>query len=136
MSGLPATAAAIPRVLPEEEKNLTRPYLAVICIATPSKGKLHGFDDRKIKTNRQGQPYSLNCEFWGPGFIFPFITGRKATEIYLFAIKEVSKYLPFMTIKFRKECSVILKEQLEGLGLLNVEGKIDPFKFLKFSINS
>ncbi len=119
----------------KEEKNLTRPYLTVICVATPSKGKLRGYDDRKIKMNRQGQPYSLNCEFWGPGFIFPYITGKNATEIYLLSIKEVSNYLPFMTLKFRKECSLILKEKLDSLGLLNTEGKIDPIMFLKFSVS-
>jgi hypothetical protein len=71
------------------EKNLNRPYLCVMGIATPSKGKLRGFDDRKIKTNRLGQPYSLNCEFWGPGFIFPYITGHEAFVIYKLAIMYV-----------------------------------------------
>lgn len=119
----------------KNEKNLNRPYITVICIATPPKGKLRGYNDRKIKTNRQGQPYSLNCEFWGPGFIFPYLTGRNATEIYLLSINEVSNYLPFMTIKFRKECALLLKEKLNEIGLLKKDGKIDPIKFLNFSIS-
>lgn len=119
----------------KEEKNLTRPYLTVICIATPAKGKLRGYDDRRIKTNRHGQPYSLNCEFWGPGFIFPYTTGKTAMEIYLLAIREVSNYLPFMTLKYRKECSAILAKRLNELGLLDANGKINSIKFLAFSVD-
>ena len=119
----------------KEEKNLNRPYLTVICIATPSKGKLKGYDDRKIKTNRLGQPYSLNCEFWGPGFIFPYLTGRNALEIYLLAIREVAIYLPFMTIQFRNRCSALLKRELERMEMLTKEGKVDPIKFLQFVVN-
>jgi len=118
----------------KEEKNLTRPYLCVIGIATPSKGKLKGYDDRLVKCNREGQPYSLNCEYWGPGFIFPYITGRSAIEIYRKAIKQVATYLPFMSLKFRKECSELLKQKLAKMKLLDVNGKIDPLKFLTFSV--
>jgi hypothetical protein len=119
----------------KEEKNLNRPYITIICNATPPKGKLKGYDDRKIKTNRSGQPYSLNCEFWGPGFIFPYLTGRSALEIYLLAIKEVANYLPFMTIKFRKKCSSLLISELKEMGMLTDKEKIDPIKFLKFVVN-
>ncbi len=118
----------------KEDQNLNRPYLCVICIATPSKGKLKGYNDRYIKTNKQGSPYSNNCEYWGPGFIFPFVTGRNAADIYLYSIKEVSKYLPFMTLRFRTECSQLLKERLRKLNLLNSDGSINPEKFLMFSI--
>jgi len=34
------------------------------------------------------QPYSLNCEVWGPGFIYPYITGLDALEIYRHSIQE------------------------------------------------
>lgn len=71
----------------KEEKNLNRPYLCVIGIATPSKGKLKGYKDRIVKCNREGHAYSLNCEYWGPGFIFPYVTGRVASEIYMKAIR-------------------------------------------------
>ena len=121
--------------LAKEEKNLNRPYLLVIAYATPDKGILRGYDDRKIKQNRQGQAYSLNCEVWGPGFIFPYLTGKQATEIYLLSIKDVSNYLPFMSLKFRKEGSKILENKLYDLGLLNQNGKIDPFKFLNFMVS-
>lgn len=119
----------------KEEKNLNRPYLAVICVATPPKGILKGYDDRKIKTNRLGQPYSLNCEFWGPGFIFPYLTGRNAFDIYLYSIREVANFLPFMTIKFRKECSEFLKEKLIKMNMLTKAGNVDPVKFLKFVVS-
>jgi hypothetical protein len=48
------------------EKNLNRPYLCVVGIATPSKGKLKGYEDRTTKVDKSGKAYSLNCEFWGP----------------------------------------------------------------------
>ena len=53
--------------LAKAEKNLTRPYLCVLCVATPSNGKLLGYcEDRKLKKNREGHYLSLNCECWGP----------------------------------------------------------------------
>jgi len=116
------------------EKNLSRPYLCVIGIATPSKGKLKGYDDRTIRTTSSGGAYSLNCEFWGPGFLFPFITGHNAVEIYQRSIKRVSGFLPFMTINFKNECSLLLKSELENLGLINNSNKIDIDKFLNYII--
>jgi hypothetical protein len=116
------------------EKNLNRPYLCVIGIATPSKGKLKGYDDRATKVDKSGKAYSLNCEFWGPGFIFPYITGIEALEIYLAAIKRVSNYLPFMTLEFKGECSILLQEELKKLDLLDNQNKIDKHKFLRFII--
>jgi len=116
------------------EKNLSRPYLCVVGIATPSKGKLKGYDDRTTKVDKGGKPYSLNCEFWGPGFIFPYITGLEALEIYICAIRSVSNYLPFMTLEFKSECSILLQEELTKLDLLNNENKIDRNKYLKFII--
>ena len=100
--------------LAKEEKNLTRPYICVIAVATPSKGRLKNYsNDRFIKCNKLNQPYSLNCEYWGPGFIFPYITGMSAIEIYKIATKRVAQHLPFMTLKFKKECSILLKERLK-----------------------
>lgn len=116
------------------EKNLSRPYLCVIAIATPSKGKLKGYDDRTTKADKSGKAYSLNCEFWGPGFIFPYITGLEAIEIYITAIRLVSNYLPFMTLKFKTECSILLQKELEKLDLLDSENKIDQHKYLKFIV--
>jgi hypothetical protein len=116
------------------EKNLSRPYLCVIGIATPSKGKIKGYDDRTIKSTKSNNPYSLNCEFWGPGFIFPFITGLEAIKIYQYSIKRVAEYLPFMTIKFKQECSSLLQEELKRLDLVNQNNKIDLEKFLKYIV--
>ncbi len=116
------------------EKNLNRPYLCVIGIATPSKGKLRGYDDRTIRATNTGGTYSLNCEFWGPGFIFPYITGKNPLEIYTKSINRVSDYLPFMTISFKKECSVLLKQELNKLGLITLQNRIDITKFLNFII--
>jgi hypothetical protein len=117
----------------KEEKNLTRPYLCVICIATPSEGILCGYDDRQIKCNDQGSPYSLNCEFWGPSFVFPYVTGRNAREIYLEGIKHAADQLPFLTLQYRKQCAALLKKKLAALDLLDVSGKISPVRFLEFS---
>lgn len=119
----------------KEEKNLTRPYLCVVCVATPSGGKLKDYEsDRQLKFNQQKQPYSLNCEHWGPGFIFPYVTGRSAYEIYAKALTRVADYISFMTLKFRKECSILLKERLNSLGLLNKDGTINMENFLEFSV--
>ncbi len=120
----------------KNEKNLNRPYLCVIGIATPPKGKLKGYDDRAIKADKSGKPLSLNCEFWGPGFIFPYITGLDAIEIYKSAINQISNYLPFMTLSFKKECSLLLVEELRKLDLLDHNDKIDQIKFLNFTIDS
>lgn len=119
----------------KEEKNLTRPYLCVVCVATPAGGKLKDYEsDRQLKFNQQKQPYSLNCEYCGPGFIFPYVTGRSAYEIYAKAITRVADYIPFMTLKFRTECSILLKQKLNALGLLNKDGTISMESFLKFSV--
>ena len=110
----------------KEEKNLTRPYLCIVCIATPSQGKLLSYSDRQIRCNAEGNPYSLNCEHWGPGFIYPYITGYNAREIYLHGIKRVAEHLPFFTLIHRKECSA------HDLGLLTENEKLLPEKFLAF----
>ena len=116
----------------KEEKNLTRPYLCVVCIATPSQGKLLSYSDRHVKCNTAGSPYSLNCEHWGPGFIFPYITGRNAKDIYLQGIKRVAEHLPFFSLIHREECSALLKKRLDKLGLLTEKGTLSPEKFLAF----
>lgn len=119
--------------LAKQEKNLTRPYLCVICIATPSSGLLKDYNDRHIRCTNEGNPYSLNCEFWGPGFIFPYVTGRNAKEIYLHGVKRVADHLPFFTLEHRQKCSSLLKKRLEELDLLDAQGKISSEKFLEFS---
>jgi hypothetical protein len=118
----------------KEEKNLTRPYLCVICIATPSDGKLLSYnEDRRVKCNSSVSPYSLNCEHWGPGFVFPYVTGRNAREIYLEGIKRAADHLPFLTLNYRKHCANLLRKKLSDLDLLDASGKISPLRFLEFS---
>jgi hypothetical protein len=117
----------------KQEKNLTRPYLCVFCVATPSAGKLLTFEkDRKIKCDKNEKPYSLNCEVWGPGFVFPYITGRNAREIYQIGIRRAADQLPFLTLKYRQECSRLLIARLGEMGLLGRNSKLDPRKFLNF----
>jgi len=118
--------------LAKQEKNLTRPYLCVICIATPSRGTLCRLDDRKIRCRNDGSPYSVNCEVWGSGFMFPYVTGRNAKEIYMEGIKRVAQYLPFLSLTYWKECSVLLKKRLAELDLLAGNGRVSPQKFLEF----
>jgi hypothetical protein len=119
--------------LPKNDKQLNRPYLCVFGIATPSRGRvLSYFDDRKIKKNKYGQPYSVNCEHWGPGFLYPFITGREPIEIYRLAYSRVADYLPFRTLEHREKCSELLGKKLSELGLVEQDGTINPDKFLCF----
>ena len=119
--------------LAKGEKNLTRPYLCVLCVATPTRGKLLDYEeDRKVKRNRDGHYLSLNCEIWGPGFVFPYVSGREAQDIYVAAFKRVAKYLPFRTLQFRAQCATLLKKKLAALELIDTNGRIDAERFLQF----
>lgn len=117
-----------------EDKNLTRPYLGVVCVATPVRGRIHPFDQaRAIKRNKAGQPYSPNCEVWYPGFIFPFISGLHPNEIYKTALAKVGKYLPYHALSQRETCAVLLSAELTNLGLVDMHtGRLDPVKFQEF----
>ena len=117
-----------------EDKNLTRPYLGVICIATPPRGRILPYDEaRAMKRNTDGQPYSPNCEVWSPGFIFPFISGLHPTDIYKTALAKVGEYLPFHALSQRDGCSVLLAAELTKLGLVDLKtGTLDPIKFQAF----
>lgn len=119
----------------KSEKNLNRPYLCVLAIATPSKGKLKGYDDRTIRTNNSGGTYSLNCETWGPGFLFPYITGHSAIEIYKRSIQKVSEYIPFLSVINRESCSSLLKKELVRLSLIGENNKININRFINFIID-
>ena len=117
-----------------EDKNLTRPYLCVVCFATPQKGIIvpytHG---RTIKRNRDGHPYSPNCEVWSPGFAFPYLCGLEAEEVYKESIKTVGSFLPFHSLKLRKQCGQSLAEKLTEMNLVNLQTKkLDPLKFQNF----
>jgi hypothetical protein len=121
-------------MLATEDKNLTRPYVCVVCVATPPRGKILSYSEsRQIKRNSEGHPYSPNCEVWLPGFIFPFISGLSATAIYRAALAGVAEFLPFHALSQRRECAELLSSELKKLGLVNnATGKIDPIKFQDF----
>ncbi|MBS1789373.1 MAG: hypothetical protein JST85_16730 [Acidobacteria bacterium] len=117
-----------------EDKNLTRPYLCVVCVATPPRGKILSYNEsRQMKRNNEGHPYSPNCEVWLPGFIFPFICGLSPTEVYKAALEKVSEFLPFHALPQRRECAELLSAKLNELELVNAEtGKLDLLRFQEF----
>lgn len=117
----------------KSEKNLTSPYICVIAIATPTRGKFCSYHEgRRIKCNREGQPYSLDCEVWMPGFIYPYLTGLRPIAIYKESIKIAKQYIPFYTLKVRKEAGELLKQKFIDMGICDLEGKIDPEAFFNF----
>jgi hypothetical protein len=117
-----------------EDKNLTRPYLCVVCFATPQRGVIVPYEQgRAIKRNRDGHPYSPNCEVWSPGFAFPYVCGLDAEEVYRAALQTVGQFLPFHSLKLRKQCGKMIAAELKKLKLVNAEtGRLDPLKFQQF----
>lgn len=117
-----------------EDKNLTRPYLCVVCIATPSRGIILPYErGRTIRRNRDGYPYSPNCEVWSPGFVFPYISGLEAQVVYRAALHRIGNYLPFYSLSLRQECGKLLAEELKHLNLVDSKtGRLDAEKFLAF----
>jgi hypothetical protein len=117
-----------------EDKNLTRPYLCVVCFATPQRGIILPYKlGRTIKRNRDGHPYSPNCEVWSPGFAFPYVCGLDAEEVYRAALQSVGQYLPFHSLTHRKQCGKMVAAELKKLKLVNLEsGRLDSLKFQEF----
>jgi hypothetical protein len=117
-----------------EEKNLTRPYLCVVCFATPHRGIILPYEQgRSMKRNRDGHPYSANCEVWSPGFVFPFVSGRDAEAVYRAALQQVGTFLPFHSLAERTTCGQLLSDKLRALGLVKQStGRLDPLKFQAF----
>lgn len=119
----------------KQDKNLTSPYLCVFAIATPIRGKVIGYDEsRQIRYSVHRYPYSPNCEIWAPGFLYPYITGLSAIEIYKEAGKLVGEYFPFHSLQFRDECSELLKKELSMLGICNDDGKIINEAFFNYIV--
>jgi hypothetical protein len=120
--------------LGKEDKNLSRPYMGVFAIATPPKGIITSYkNSRTMRYKQDGSLYSPNIEEWLPGFTFPYICGKTPQEVYKSALKYVSDFLPFNSLRYKYECSTLLKEKLVKLGLVNkISGKIDPEKFLNY----
>ena len=117
-----------------EDKNLTRPYLCVVCFATPQRGIILPYEKgRTVRRNRDGHPYSPNCEVWSPGFVFPYVCGLDAEEVYRAALQTVGLFLPFHSLKLRKQCGKMIAAELKKLKLVNMEtGRLDPLKFQQF----
>ncbi|MFN0111361.1 MAG: hypothetical protein ACKVZH_21060 [Blastocatellia bacterium] len=102
------------------DQGLTRPYLCIACVATPPRGVIQSYElSREMKRNRDGHPYSPNCEVWLPGFVFPFISGLSPMVIYKAALTKVTEFLPFHSLSQREECGLLLKAELHKLGLIN-----------------
>ncbi len=119
----------------KDDQNRTAPYLCAIAIANPTKGRIAGYRvSRQIKYNSSGNPYSWNCELWGPGFIFPYVTGRSASDIYREAVKVAGDYLPFYSLKFRKESSELLVKELVKMGIANEQGKVIIDKLFEYMV--
>ncbi len=117
----------------KEDQNRTSAYLCVMAIANPTKGKIADYtQSRQIKNDSKGRPYSMNCEMWGPGFVFPYVAGRSANEIYKEAAKLAAKYLPFYSVKFKKECSEMLHKELIKMGVATADGKVFADKLFEY----
>jgi len=119
----------------KDDQNRNSPYLCAIAIAGPTRGRIAGYKtSRQIKYNSSGNPYSWNCELWGPGFIFPYVTGRSASDIYREAAKVVGDYLPFYSLRFRKESSELLVKELVERGIANQQGKVIIDKLFEYMV--
>jgi hypothetical protein len=117
-----------------QDKNLTSPYLNVVCIATPQRGRIESYEKaRHVRLTNEGVPYSPNTEEWTPGFIFPYVTGLHPNVIYETAREMVGGYLPFYSLAQRTECSTLLVAELKRLGLVDeTTGRLDPDSFTRF----
>ncbi|MFL6255460.1 MAG: hypothetical protein ACJ74T_10650 [Pyrinomonadaceae bacterium] len=117
-----------------QDKNLTSPYLNVVCIATPPRGRIEPYEKaRHIRLTNEGLPYSPNTEEWTPGFIFPYVTGLHPNEIYATARMVVGDYLPFYSLAQRAECSRLLVAELRRLRLVDeMTGRLNPEAFTRF----
>lgn len=114
------------------DKNLSFPYLCVVAIGTPDKGKILSYEEsRTIRYNKDGHPYSENCELWMPGFIFPYVTGLSAIEIYKESLNYIDTHMPFYSLKFREECTESVKEAFVKLGISDNTGIINKEEFFK-----
>jgi hypothetical protein len=105
-----------------------------VCFATPQRGVILPYErGRSVRRNRDGYPYSPNCEVWSPGFVFPFVCGLDAEEVYRSALQTVGKFLPFHSLAQREKCGKLLADELKELKLVDAKtGRLDPLKFQRF----
>lgn len=116
------------------DKNRTRPYLGVVCYATPQRGFILPYDQsRAVRCKQDGSPYSPNCEVWSPGFVFPYISGLDPNAIYKRALQQVGRHFPFQTLAHRSECAKLLATRLRKLNLVDpTTDRVDPVRFQEF----
>lgn len=108
----------------KEDQSRTSPYLCVFAIMTP-KGKVAKYKaDRKMLRDNKKRLVSNFSEDWGPGFVYPFVTGRSAYDIYNEAGKVVEDYFPFYSVRFKEEASDLLKRELIKRGIANKAGEV------------
>ena len=117
-----------------KDENLTRPYLCVVCFATPQRGIILPYKQaRSVRYNKDGHPYSPNCEVWSPGFVFPYVCGLEAEDVYRAALQIIGNFLPFHSLTLREKCGKLLAAELKRLGLVDNEtGRLDAGKFQQF----
>ncbi len=116
-----------------EDQGRKRPHLCAFMIGNPIRGVLRSYQDsRYIRSNRQGHPYSENGEVWEPGFIFPYLTGRSALDVFRISLGEVERFLPYYTLQHKEAASRLLVSELRRLGLVNSQGRLDRNAFLQY----
>lgn len=119
-----------------EDQGRRKPYLCAFMIGNPIKGIVCSYEEsRHIRGDRQHRAHSENGEVWEPGFIFPYSTGRSARQIFKMSLKLVEQYLPYYTLRYRKEASGLLSTELRRLGLVGRDGRLDKESFLAFLSN-
>ena len=122
--------------LAKSDKNVTSPYLCVFAIATP-KGKLNDYrDGRKVIRDNKKRLVSHFAEDWDPSFLYPYITGRSANDVYGEARKIVSEYFPFYSLIYAREASNLLGIELTKRGILSEDGKVVENKIYGYITNT
>jgi len=116
-----------------EDQGRRKPFLCVFMIGNPIKGIVRDYrDSRCIRADKNGRPYSENGEVWEPGFIFPYITGHSARDVFRISLDLVGQYLPYVSLRFREKAARILGQKLRDLRLIGSDAKLDQLAFLHF----
>lgn len=117
-----------------DDQGRRKPYLCAFMIGNPIKGVIRRYtESRYIRGDRQRRPYSENGEVWEPGFIFSYITGRAAREVFRLSLEQVERFLPYHTLRHRNAASRLLADDLRRLGLVGNNGRLDKNAFLAFT---
>lgn len=127
--------AAVKRLekVAHEDQGRKRPHLCAFMIGNPIRGVLRSYkNSRYIRSDRQGHPYSENGEVWEPGFIFPYLTGRSALDVFRIAMGQVGDFLPYYALQHKEVASRLLVDELRRLRLINAQGRLDRNAFLEY----